>query len=85
MIYLTKLGNIHEPVFDVLLQCQIQCLLRCKNYACCEGKRYLAKVANIHKARVQGEPVCLVHEYDYYLQNQYVKICLFNHDHQHLK
>ena len=70
MIYLTKLGNIHEPVFDVLLQCQIQCLLRCKNYACCEGKRYLAKVANIHKARVQGEPVCHVHEYTYYLQNQ---------------
>ena len=72
MIYLTKLANIHEPVFvfDILLQCQTQCLLRCKNYACCEGKRYLAKVANIHKARVQGEPVCHVHEYTVYLQNQ---------------
>ena len=73
MIYLTKLANIHEPVFvlDILLQCQTQCLLRCcKKYACCEGRRYLAKVANIHKARVQGEPVCHVHEYTVYLQNQ---------------
>ena len=73
MMYLTKFAYIHEPIFvlDILLQCQTQCLLCCcKKYACCEGKRYLAEVANIHKARVQGEPVCHVHEYTYYLQNQ---------------
>ena len=72
-MYLKKLAYIYEPVFvlDILPQCQTQCFLRCcKNYACCEGKRYLAEVANIHKARVQGERVCHVHEYTYYLQNQ---------------
>ena len=49
-----------NTVFVALLQ--ELCMLR--------GKRYLAEVPNIHKARVQGEPVCHVHEYTYYLQNQ---------------